>query len=129
MPRPVMPRLLLVVAAAAVIGCGGDPTAEGEGEGGAPPDGATMREPRPSEAGRSCDDISVPGHLATGVRTRGPSCEQVARIVRGAVGQGRAAYRTAGFLCAPTPADDGDTDYACTGGGGARVTFRYGAAA
>lgn len=133
MVRPVTSKLLVIVivAVAVIAGCGSDTSAgNGDGEGGRPPDGPTTQEQRPPESaaepGRSCNDITVPGHVATGVRTEGVSCDQVAQIVRGAVGRGRAAYRTAGFSCEPSPAGGGDTNYACTGGG-ARVLFRYGA--
>jgi len=72
--------------------------------------------------------VTVPGHEGVDVRVEGTDCARAEQVIAAAVGQGRQAYEAAGFSCRPEQAGMGDTNYTCTGDGGARITFRYGAA-
>ncbi len=78
--------------------------------------------------GAGCAALQLPGHRATRIRAERIVCAEAERVIAGAVGQGRQAYEVAGFSCRPSQAGGGDTNYDCTGEGGARISFRYGAA-
>lgn len=123
------PTLPLLLALAVLAGCGGDQRTAGGG-GGAGDEGSGASPPPTTSGGsRTCPGpVKVPGHEGVDVRVRGTQCARSEEVIAGAVGQGRQAYEAAGFSCRPSQAGGGDTNYACTGGGGARITFRYGAA-
>jgi len=93
-------------------------------------DDPTIGAPRVSTAATTttCDRQQVPGHEGVDVRVTGLDCAAARAVILAAVGKGRAAYSSGGLSCTPTDAPGGRTDYACTGDGGRRLTFRYGAA-
>lgn len=124
------PVLALLLTLALLPGCGGDGLPEGGG-GGKTSDGGSRAAPpaTPSGGARACPGpVTVPGHEGVDVRVEGADCARAEEVIAGAVGRGRRAYEVTGFSCRPSPAGGGDTNYACTGRGGARISFRYGAA-
>lgn len=105
--------LAVLLAAAALAGCGGDDE---------PP---AAPEPSAPAGTAECGTVTVPGHEGVGIRADGVDCTQAKAVATAAEGRGRAPYEAEGFSCEPTDAPAGDTDYACTKGD-ASVTFRWG---
>lgn len=111
---------VLVTVALALSACGDDDTSTSGGE--APAAAA----PAGGGGGEmSCEDVMVPGHLAAMVTATGTECGVAEAVAAKAEGMGRAAYEEQGFMCEPSDASDGDTNYACTMGD-AEIAFLYG---